>query len=142
MSVPRPFLTSLLLLFCLAMLGSPLGMVLCVGGDGHIALEPPHKGAPHASSPTAQGARCEQTAPALAGMERHSPCIDVTLSASDKDGQLLPASHAKPNPELPKVVPVALAPVYHELPARSLLPSSSVPPHHSLTILRRMALRI
>jgi hypothetical protein len=143
MSALRPLITALLLLFCLAPLGSSLDMVLCFGVDGHIALEPVHDGAHPASSPTAQRSRCDRTAPMFAGMERHGPCIDVAFLASDEDGQLLPASETRPKPEVPKVVPVLfVVPASIDLPAPSILSPFSLPPYHTLTALRSMVLRI
>ena len=40
MRVLRQLLTILLLLCCLGPLGTPLGIVLCFGADGHIAFKP------------------------------------------------------------------------------------------------------
>lgn len=143
MRVLRQLLTILLLLCCLVPLGTPLGMVLCVGVDGHIALEPVHHGAHRTSSPTAQGPRCAHTATTLAGVERHDPCIDVSLSAGDEDGQLLPASKTKSKPKVPKMVPVLfVVPASADLPAPSILPPSSLPPYHTLNALRSVVLHI
>ena len=144
MPVLRRLLTMLLLLFCLVPLGTPLGMVLCVGVDGHIALEPVHHGAPShffADSPRATLRAARQTT--LAGCERHGPCIDVSLSAGDEDGQLLPASETKSKPEVPKMVPVLfVVPASTDLPAPSILPPASLPPYHTLNALRSVVLHI
>lgn len=142
MPVLRRVITTLLLLFCLAPLGKPLGMVLCFGADGHIALEPVHDRGHSTSAPTRTGLN-QQAARLLAGGERADLCVDVTFLASDSDGQLIPASDTCPKLEAPEVVPVLLSvPASTERPAPSILPNCSFANNHSLPILRSVVLHI
>jgi hypothetical protein len=142
MPVLRRLTTALLLLFCLAPLGKPLGMVLCFGADGHIALEPVHDRGHSTSAPTRAGLN-QQAARLLAGGERADLCVDVTFLASDSAGQLLPASDTCQKSEPQVFVPVlVIMPASTERPASSILPDRSLSIHHSLTILRSVVLHI
>jgi hypothetical protein len=51
----RRLMTALLLPICLALLGKPLGMVLCFGADGRNAFEPVHTQAHSTASLGVQG---------------------------------------------------------------------------------------
>jgi hypothetical protein len=69
----RRLTTTLLLLFCLAPLGKPVGMVLCFGADGHVALEPVRDRADGTAAPDIQGPLCPQAS---------VPCTDVAFFAN------------------------------------------------------------
>jgi hypothetical protein len=142
MPVLRRPTTALLLLFCLATLGKPLGMVLCVGADGHIALEPVHDRGHSTSAPTRAGLN-QQAARLLAGGERADLCVDVTFLASESDGQLIPASDTCQKSEPQVLVPgLVIVPAAPERPAPSILPDRSLSNHHSLSVLRSVVLHI
>jgi hypothetical protein len=143
MLVLRQLLTILLLLCCLGPLGTPLGMVLCFGADGHIAFEPVHERPHSTSSPAVPGPLRTQVAETFAAVEHLGPCTDLAFFASDGDRQLLPTSDTCPKPETPPYVPVLLVvPAFTNLPAPPLLPEHSLPRHHLLTILRSVVLHI
>ena len=142
MPVLRRVITTLLLLFCMAPLGKPLDMVLCVGADGHIALEPVHDRGHSTSAPTRVGLH-QQAARLLAGGERADLCVDVTFLASESDGQLLPASDTCQKSEPQVFVPVlVIMPASTERPASFILPDRALSIRHSLTILRSVVLHI
>jgi hypothetical protein len=122
----RSFLTVFLLLCCLIPLGAPLGMVLCFGADGHIALEPAHDQSRRATS---WGLLCQQAVQGLAGVEHPVPCADVAFSATDGSAPMLSVSEASPKPEAPVLVPVLFV-----VPASPVLPPASIFPDHSLRI--------
>jgi hypothetical protein len=130
----RRLTTTLLLLFCLAPLGKPVGMVLCFGADGHVAFEPIHDQADGTAAPDIRVPLCPQ-APA--------PCTDVAFFASDGGGQFIPASDTCPKLEAPVFAPVLLVvPSSNELPAASILAKCALPGNHPLTILRSVVLHI
>jgi hypothetical protein len=130
----RRLTTTLLLLFCLAPLGKPVGMVLCFGADGHVAFEPVHDQADGTATPDIQVPLCPQAS---------VPCTDVAFFASDGGGQLIPASDTCPKLETPVSAPVLLAvPSSTELPAASILAECSLPGNHPLTTLRSVVLHI
>ena len=136
----RSFLTVFLLLCCLMPLGAPLGMVLCFGADGHIALEPTHDQSRRAPSSGPPG---QQASQGLAGVEHRVPCADIAFFATDGTAPIFSASEASPKPEAPVLVPVLLV-----VPASPVPPPASVFPDHSLrlnpslTSLRSVMLRI
>jgi hypothetical protein len=79
----------------------------------------------------------------LAGVERHGPCTDVAIFASDDDRNLIPASNTSPKPEAPEALPVELiVPAFTEPPSPSIFPDRSLPRNHPLTILRSVVLHI
>jgi hypothetical protein len=138
----RQLTTALLLLFCLAPLGTPLGMVLCFGADGHIALEPVHNRSHNTSIPPRTGIHPE-AARVLAGIEHEGACVDVTFLARESDGQLLPASNTCQKSEPQVFMPVLIMmPVPTEHSASSILPDLALLGHHSLTVLRNVVLHI
>jgi hypothetical protein len=136
----RFFLTVFLLLFCLMSLGGPLGMVLCFGADGHIALEPAHDQSRNASS---GWLLCQQTSQGLSGLEHPVPCSDVAFFSADGAAQSFSVSGASPKPEAPVFVPVLLvAPASPVPPPASIFPYHSLRRNPSLTSLRSVMLRI
>jgi hypothetical protein len=136
----RSFLTVFLLLCCLMPLGAPLGMVLCFGADGHIALEPAHAPSRGASS---WGLLCQQAEQGLAGVEHPVPCADVAFFATDGAAPILSGSQPSPMPEAPVLVPVLLVvPTSTERPLPSIFPDHSFHINPSLTSLRSVMLRI
>ena len=142
MPVLRRLVIAPLLLFCLAPFGKPLGMVLCFGADGHIALEPVHNRGHSTSAPTCAGLN-QQAARLLASGERTDLCVDVTFSASDSERQLIPASNMRQKSEPRVFVPAfVIVPASAENFAPPILPNPSLSSHHSLTILRSEVLRI
>jgi len=136
----RSFLTMFLLLCCLVPLGAPLGMVLCFGADGHIALEPAHDQSRSASS---WGPPCQQAPQGLSGVEHPVLCTDVAFSATEGVAPMLSASEASPKPETPALVPVLLAaPAFPVPPPVSVFPEHSLRLNPSLTSLWSVMLRI
>jgi len=105
--------------------GQALGTVLCIGADGHIALE------------VANNGRCgdlsslqlrEHITPIPQTTDHCGACLDVSLSASNSDDQqMFSAPSAPPKLDAPVLAVVALVlPVYVESPQRHVvLPPSS-----------------
>jgi hypothetical protein len=143
MLVRRRLLTTLLLLFCLVPLGMPLGMVLCVGADGHLAVEPVHDPAHRTTSPAVAGLLYQHVAQSPDGVDRNGPCVDAALIASEGGGQFITASETCPKPETPgSVHPLVMALVATAPPRPFILLDLHLASHHSLTLLRRVVLRI
>jgi hypothetical protein len=143
MLVLRRMITMLLLLFCLVPLGTPLGMVLCFGADGHIGFEPVHDRSHGTTSPVAAGLFHQDGTSMFAGLEHSSPCTDVTFFVNEGGGQFLLASDTCPRPPASGSAPIlAVVPAPSKLPLSSILPDLSVTSHHPLTILRSTVLRI
>lgn len=143
MRVLRQLLTILLLLCCLVPLGTPLGMVLCFGADGHIAFEPVHERAHSTSSPAVPGSLRTRMAEAFAAVEHLGTCTDLAFFASDGARQLLSTSDTCSKPETPPYVPVLLVvPAFTDFAAPSVLCERSLPRNHLLTILRSAVLHI
>jgi hypothetical protein len=137
---PRSFLTVFLLLFCLMPLGAPLGMVLCFGADGHIAVEPAHDRSRNTSS---WELLCQQASQELSGAEHPVPCTDVAFSATEGGAPMRSASEASPKPETPAFVPVLfVAPASPVPPPASVFPDHALRLNPSLTSLRSVMLRI
>ena len=91
----------------LLMSGQVIGTVLCIGADGHIAVE------------VAQNGRCgslstpvpprEHITKMLPSTDHCGPCVDVSLSTSNIDDQpLLSAPSSLPKLEAPVLALVAL----------------------------------
>jgi len=136
----RSFLTVFLLLFCLMPLGGPLGMVLCFGADGHIALEPAHDQSRNASS---GGLFCQQTWQGLSGLEHPVPCSDVAFFSANGATQSFSISGASPKPEAPLLVPALPgAPASPEWPLPPIFLQRSLRMNPSLTSLRSVTLHI
>ena len=143
MLVLRQLLTILLLLCCLGPLGTPLGMVLCFGADGHVAFELVHERAHSTSSPALPGPLRTQMAETFAAVEHLAPCTELAFLASDGGNQVLPTSNTCPKPETPPYVPVLLVvPAFTDSAAPSLLCELSLPRNHLLPILRSAVLHI
>jgi hypothetical protein len=137
---PRSFLIAFLLLFCLMPLGGPLGMVLCFGADGHIALEPAHDNPRSASS---WGLLCQQTSQGFSGPEHPVPCSDVAFFSADGAAQSFSVSGASPKPEEPLFLPALPgAPASPERPLAPIFLERSLRMNPSLTSLRSVTLRI
>ena len=101
----QSFIIVLLSVFLL-MSGQVIGTVLCIGADGHIAVE------------VAQNGRCgslstpvpprEHITKMLPSTDHCGPCIDVSLSTSNIDDQpLLSAPSSLPKLEAPVLALVA-----------------------------------
>ena len=136
----RSVLTAFLLLFCLMPLGTPLGMVLCVGADGHIALEPAHDRSRGASS---WWLVCQQTSQGLSGVAHPVPCSDVAFFSADGAAQSFSVSGASPKPEEPLFLPALPgAPASSEWPLAPIFLERSLRMNPSLTSLRSVTLRI
>jgi hypothetical protein len=137
------FLTLFLLFFCLMPLGAPLGMVLCFGADGHIALEPVHDRAHSTAAPTRAELLHQLAARVPVGGERADLCVDVTFLASESGAQLIPASDTCQQTESRVCVPVlVIVPASLERPAPPILPDRALSSHHSPTVLRSVVLHI
>jgi hypothetical protein len=143
MPMLRRLTTALLLLFCLAPLGKPLGMVLCLGADGHIALEPVHDRAHRTAAPTRAGLLHQLAAGVLGGGDRTDLCVDVTFLASESGTQLIPASGTCQKSEVQACVPVlVIVPASLEYPVPPLLSDGALWRHRHLTVLRSVVLHI
>ena len=129
---PRPFALAVLLLACFLLPGKVMGAVLCIGADGHIAIEAPHY------SP------CDMPqAHFFSSPDHHAPCTDIRLSSGDADYRTstslsspvlkleVPPFALIPSSLLPSAVPLAT-----RLVSRRLLPPST------LTFLRPVVLLI
>jgi hypothetical protein len=143
MLVLRRLIIMILLLFCLVPLGTPRGMVLCFGADGHIGFEPMHDRSHGTTSPVAAGLFHQHGTSMFAGLEHSSPCTDVTFFVNEGDGQFLLASETCPRPAAPGSAPMlSVVPALIRLPLTSILFDLSVSSRHPLTILRSTVLRI
>ena len=65
----RPFALLALLLTCFLLPGKVMGAVLCIGADGHIAIEAAH----YSRCGTAQ-------AHFFSSPDHHAPCTDIGLT--------------------------------------------------------------
>jgi hypothetical protein len=139
----RRLITALLLLFWVVPLGSPLGIVLCFGADGHVAFEPVHDRAQGTASLADSGLFPRHVNLTRTGAEHPNPCVDVTFFTSGDNGQYIPASDICPKPETPLCGSVLLmVPLPIGLPASSILPERPFPNHYPLTILRSVVLHL
>ncbi len=139
MLVLRPLIT----MFLVVSLEWPLGLVLCFGADGHIALEPIHDRTRSASSPGVVRSSYQPTAKVLAGVPHLGACMDIALFANDGAEQLIPASDPFPKLEAPVLVAgLLIVRAFPALPAPSILSYPSLPTKSPLTILQSMVLRI
>jgi hypothetical protein len=105
--------------------GQALGTVLCIGADGHIALE------------IAKNGRCgdlssvpsrEHITPMPQNTDHCGVCVDVSLSASNSDDQqILSAPSASPKLEAPvlALMPLIISIYTESPPLRFVLPPSS-----------------
>jgi hypothetical protein len=98
MLVLQRLITMVLLLFCLVPLGTPRGMVLCFGADGHIGFEPMHDRSHGTTAPVAAGLFLQHVTNVFAGIEHSRPCVDVTFSVNEGGGQFLLTSDTCPRP--------------------------------------------
>jgi hypothetical protein len=143
MLVLQRLITLVLLLFCLVPLGTPLGMVLCFGADGHIGFEPMHDRSHGTTAPVAAGPFLQHVTNVFTGIEHSGPCIDVPFAINEGGGQFLLTSDACPRPAAPGSAPMlAIVPAPSKLSLPSILPDLSVSSHHPLTILHSTVLRI
>ncbi len=113
----RSSLTALFLAFGLLIPISSTGLVLCIGADGHIALEPARNSrctTPMASTSTP----AQQITPLPSQLDHCGPCIDVWLSTSKSDEQqMFSAPSAWPKLAAPVLALVAVVmPVHVEPP--------------------------
>src|SRR5262245_18536673 len=94
-----------------------MGTVLCIGADGHIALEVANKGR---CSDLASAPSLEHITPVPQNTEHCGGCLDVSRTASNSDDpQMFSASNASPTLEAPALAPVALVlPISVESPQR------------------------
>jgi len=118
--------------------GQALGTVLCIGADGHIALE------------IAKNGRCgnlssvpsrEHITPMPQNTDHCGVCVDVSLSASHSDDQqIFSAPSTSPKLEAPvlAVVPLVISTYTEPPPLRFVLPPS--PRAHTLIALRTVVL--
>lgn len=128
----RPLALTVLLLACFLLPGKVMGAVLCIGADGHIAVEAAHY------SPCGISQAHFFSSP-----DHHAPCTDIGLSSGGADYRT-PTSLSNPVLKL-EVPPFALIPT-------SLLPSATtfatrlvsrrLPPPGMLTFLRPVVLLI
>jgi hypothetical protein len=103
----RPLQTIIVLLTAFLLLpGQVTGTVLCIGEDGHIALEIAKNGRCDTLSMPASSH--EQITKTLPGTDHCGPCVDVSLSAGPlNDQQLLSAPHSLPKGEAPVLAMIA-----------------------------------
>lgn len=109
----------------LLMPGQAIGTVLCIGADGHIALEIAKNG--RCGHPSSVALR-EHVTQMPQNTDHCGPCVDVSLSASNSDDQqIFSAPSASPKLEAPVLaLGAVIIPVSIESPQRHfvLLPSS------------------
>jgi hypothetical protein len=136
----RSFLAVFLLLFSLVPLGVPLGIILCVGTDGHIALEFSPDQSRTASS---VGQLCQHASQGLAGGEHPVPCADVAFFAPDGAVPPFSITEASPQAKTPVLVPVLLAaPAFTQQPPPAIFPDHFLRLNPSLISLRSVMLLI
>jgi hypothetical protein len=129
---PRPFALVALLLTCFLLPGKVMGAVLCIGADGHIAIEAAHYGA--CGTPQAHF---------FSGSDHHAPCTDIGLSSGDADYRTT-TSLSSPVLKL-EVPPFALSPASllpTPTPLVTPLVSRRLLPPITLTFLRPVMLLI
>src|SRR5262245_25065132 len=113
-------ITALFLILCLLMPLSAAGLVLCIGEDGHIALE------------FARNSRCttpivptsaltQQITPWTSLPDHCGPCVDVPLLTSEDDQQFIAPSPPLLTPNIPML---ALATPLVAIPIVSAAPTS------------------
>ena len=79
-------ITALFLAFCLLMPMSAVGLVLCIGADGHIAFE--HTRNSRCATPIAPPSTPSYQITQLTSPPDHcGPCVDAPLLTSDADSQ-------------------------------------------------------
>lgn len=89
--------------------GQMIGTVLCIGADGHIAVEVAENGRCGSLSTPVPPPR-EHITKMLPSTDHCGPCVDVSLSTSNIDDQpLLSAPSSLPKLEAPVLALVALA---------------------------------
>jgi hypothetical protein len=101
------YILAVLLPVCLLLPGQPLGAVLCIKADGHMAVEAAHKGlcAPLAAAVAERSDEHSHTI--LPSADTCGPCIDVPLLSNREDRQILsaPSSLSKLAPSLLALLP-------------------------------------
>lgn len=111
--------TAFFLVCCLLLPLSATGLGLCIGADGHMALEPVRNS--RCATPIALTASALPQITSLPSQRDHcGPCIDVALSTSQSDDQQqLAAPHSLPKLAAPMQALVAFVlPVSPEAPQR------------------------
>jgi hypothetical protein len=129
---PRPFVLLALLLTCFLLPGKVMGAVLCIGADGHIAIEAAH----YSPCDTPQAHFFSSSA-------HHAPCTDIGLSSGGADYRT-PTSLSSPVLKL-EVPPFALTPASllpSAAPLATRLDSRRLLPPIALTFLRPVVLLI
>lgn len=82
----RSSLIALLLALCLLMPMGAVGLVLCIGADGHIAFEPARNSrCTTPSAPTSTPS--QQITPWTSPPDHCGPCVDAPLLTSEADSQ-------------------------------------------------------
>jgi hypothetical protein len=136
-------LRSLIAVLLLVSLVWPLGLVLCFGADGHIALEPIHDRARSASSPGVVRSSPQPATKVLTGIQHADLCKDIALFANDNAEQLMPASHPFSQLGVPgSVAELLILQAFPALPTPSILSYPSPPTNAPLTALRSVVLCI
>jgi len=109
---------ALFLACCLLMPMSALGLVLCIGADGHIAFEPARNS--RCATPTAPTSTLsQQIAPWTSPPDHCGPCVDVPLLSSEDDLQFVAPSPPRLTLDVPVLalaMPLVTMPVAHAVP--------------------------
>lgn len=131
----RSSLTALVLVGCLLIPLSATGFVLCLGADGHIALEPA-RNSRCANSMVPTASSWPQITSVPSQPDHCGPCLDVSLSASTSDDpQMFAAPSASPEFAAPVLALVAFVlPVPVALPQRPYVVLSSSCAHTLLAL--------
>jgi hypothetical protein len=138
----RSFQTIVVLLSVLLLLpGQVIGTVLCIGKDGHMALEVAKQGRCGTFSTPALSH--EQITKALPSTDHCGPCVDVSLSADSLDDQqqlATPSSLPRNEASVLALVPVVIAVYTEPIQSHFALQPPSFP--STLTALRTVILLV
>jgi len=109
---------ALCLAFCLLMPMGAVGVVLCIGVDGHIAFEPARHS--RCTTPIVSTSTPSQQSTQLASQSDHcGPCVDVPVLTSEGNQQLVapsPLLLTYNGPMLALAMPLVAMPVVHAAP--------------------------
>lgn len=135
-----PSITALFLIFCLLMPMSAVGLVLCIGEDGHIAFEFARNS--RCTTPIAPTAPLsQQITPWTSPSDHCGPCVDVPLLTSEDGRQFIapfPPLLTLDVPALALSMPLVAIPVISVAPTSAW--SSFLTVSSMLTTLRTVVL--
>jgi hypothetical protein len=133
-------ITTLCLVCCLLMPMSAVGLVLCIGEDGHIAFEFARNS--RCTTPIALASTLSpQITPWTSLPDHCGPCVDVPLLTSEDDQQFIASSPPLLAPDVPVLalaVPLVAMPVVPAVPTSAWAFFPTISP--MLTSLRTVVL--